>query len=301
MGKGRWLLLSILLAMALFGRAEGGCGSGAGDNPLRRPFEVWGDYIAIGKAHFDDKALADHSFHYRRGRASASISCLLNCKTALRVAAHYNDYTLDWRGNPYFTETHFPEVGLSIAGMTSCIPRWCWIGAIGLFVQTERKASIGKYGTWRGLLYGRYALCKDFGVDIGFLVERGIDNTFIFPIVGFDWCITRRLRADVVFPLDAALTYCINPYLSVAVGARWIRTRLRLGENNPLPLGILEFRTYGAEGRLIIRPSPGFGIELFAGATIDGWIRVENPTAFHLQYENVNGAPYVGAEAYAHF
>lgn len=270
------------------------------DDPFAHRFEVEGRYIDFGKTNFSNDAFCDEKIALRQWMVQSSATHCVCPSTGVFVSGTYYDTHFHWINSPFFQQSRFPELQFMVGGFTGLAHRWLWRGAFGVSVQTEN-ISFGRYGTYRGLLWGRYAAGRRWGAHVGVLFCRGLKSTYVLPILGVDWCIKPTLRLNLVFPLDVSLRWCPHRIFSAAVAGRWLRCRLRAGEDNPLSQGLFEFRTWGIEGRLMLTPTCRMGLDLFAGSTVWGWTRVENPTGTTLQFRNTTGAPYAGVEGYLRF
>jgi hypothetical protein len=270
------------------------------DNPFAYPRQIEGRYLDIGKTPFADTAFKHEKIALRQWMVQGNHTHCIAPATGLWVSGTYYDTTFRWINNPFFQQSRYPEVQVMAGLFTGLAPRWQWRGALGVSVQTQHIA-LGRYGTVRGLFWGRYRVTPCFGAHLGALFCRGLRSTYVMPILGIDWQIKPTVRLDAVFPLDVALRWCPNKIVSAALAGRWMRARFRAGNENVLRQGLFEFRTWGVEGRLTCTPTQCMGIDLFAGSTIWGWTRIQSPCGRTLQFRNTKGAPYAGAEAYLRF
>lgn len=270
------------------------------DDPFTYPRQLEGRYLQIGNTHFAEGVDRKEQIALRQGMIQGNYTWCVAPATGLCASGCYYDTRFHWINNPFFQQSHYPEAQFMLGGFTGLAQGWLWRGGLGFSFQTQH-ASWSQSATFRGLFWGRYQAKSNLGTHVGFLFCRGLKNTYVLPILGIDWCIKPNLKLDAVFPLDVALKWSPHEIFSAALAGRWMRARFRAGNDNVLQQGLFEFRTWGVEGRLTCTPTCCLGIDLFAGSTIWGWTRIQNPSGKTLEFRNTKGAPYGGAEAYFRF
>ncbi len=262
------------------------------------PWHAEGEYLRTGRAHFDDEE--GRHLTYAQGHVDLRYSLCVDPCSALALDFGYNWTTFDMTSNPFFNETSFPELNLSLSGFTRRIPRWLWTGMVGLWWQTTQ-ANLGRYADYHGILAGRYDWCHNLGFHMGVLWIAGKRKGFVRPIIGFDTMLRRHIKLSLVYPTDMALTYCFTKDTSLAFAARFLRNRQRARPDEPVPEAIWEYRSYGFELKLDHHATTRLGIEAYVGCLPAGWVKIFNEVADLLVYRELNVTYYAGAKLFFNF
>ncbi|MGE3953923.1 MAG: hypothetical protein AB7F31_01815 [Parachlamydiales bacterium] len=262
------------------------------------PWHSDAEYLITGRAHIDDPLGGYLS--YSQGQVNLRYTLCVDPCSALAVNFGYDWSTFDLTDNPYFHDTGFPELNLSLSGYTRRIPRWLWTGMVGLWWQTTQ-ANLGRYGDYHGILAGRYDWCPNLGFHMGILWIAGKRKGFVRPVIGIDTMIRRKVKLSLVYPTDMAVTYCFTKDTSLAFAAHFLRNRQRAAPNEPVPEAIWEYRSWGFELRLDHHATTRFGVEAYVGCLPAGWVKIYTQLADLLTYRELNVTFYAGAKAFFNF
>jgi hypothetical protein len=126
------------------------------------------------------------------------------------------------------------------------------------------------------------------------------ENTFFaFPIVNWRfsprWSLINPLAAGPTGPAGLELDYLTDSGWKLGFGVAYRKVRYRLSQTGPVPNGVGEIS--GAP--VFLRASREFGgmytLNLYAGALVNGELRVENPSGRLLTKEDLSTGPIIGA------
>jgi len=189
-----------------------------------------------------------------------------------------------------------PSVGLNIQYQAS--------PDVGLFLspqfewdyETGANQNAQNFGA---VLGATKVFSRDLIVGLGAGVFRQIDETRVFPFVILNWQINDKWKLANPFRAGPAggagleLVYAIDDNWDVAGGGTYREYRFRLkdsgpnangiGQNQGIPLFARLTRKLGATGRL----------DLYAGATVAGSVRLRDPDGNALVSSDYNTAPFV--------
>ena len=133
------------------------------------------------------------------------------------------------------------------------------------------------YGAVVGALYTH---SPTLTLGIGAAAFRQIDDTKVFPFVIVNWQINDKLLLSN--PLEAGptggpgleLTYEINDAWDAGVGVAYREARFRLRRDGPAPDGIGRDKGVPIFAHLAFSPSRALTVDFYAGAIVDGNLRV---------------------------
>lgn len=262
------------------------------------PYHFEGGYIRTGKGDF--KGHKDQNLIYAVGEAKLSYLFPLSCGTGVLIGAGYAWTEFDWHKNPFFNQSEYQEVNVTLSAFTECVNCWLWKGSIGLWQQTE-KINVGRYAIIDGILWGRYTYNKCIGLHAGVLALVGKRKALVRPIIGFDYKISKRWMLNAAYPVDMSIVYCMSKQVSLSGALRFNRTRMRTGPVEPVPEAIWEYRSWGGELKLTYEPLPNIRLDIFAGSTFFGWVKVRTRMDKRVAYRELKPVGYVGGYAYAVF
>lgn len=257
------------------------------------PCLLSGLYIDAKPASFESESLAGEHLQYAEANLSYTYNYPICDTTGLSFGAGYTSNWVIWKQNPYFNETQFNYVDFLLGGYTKAIPSFLW-SLVGFAYIDTAVLDLANYALYQVILHGKYYVNDCFTFNSGFILELGLDQDMIWPILGIDWNITPKWRLGLVYPLDLALEYKIDPSLSASANARILRTRHRVESYEIKPNAIFEYTNWGMEGELIWRPLISLCIKGFAGSTTGGDFKVANQYGHHAKHRKLNAAPYGG-------
>lgn len=210
-----------------------------------------------------------------------------------RVSVAYSPVYLKWHENPWFDQDHFNIVSLNLAGFTKRLDRWFWRTQLTANFDADEWSS--KYFSYDILLWGRYALYQDIGIHFGFLANTGLRLDRVYPIIGFDWQISRNWKLSLVFPVNMSLLYTFYPQWSMGINGRFFNSRFRAHHDDHSHKPLVRYTNFGAEF-IIQYETETMSANIHAGSTLGGTFRVANHRNEHAKRYDLDPSGYVGAE-----
>ena len=171
---------------------------------------------------------------------------------------------------------HAADVRISPMLMGRVSERWGWMArATGAFTG-ETDADAGKSfspGGMAGMVYNCGPKLKlTFGVVASALLA---DELLVFPIVGFDWALTERLRLATRGPgLDVIMK--LAPETTLTLKGRWDYRRYRLADTAPVPDGVFRDQRVDISLELSRRFRRVMELTLAAGTSVYQQYKLEN-------------------------
>lgn len=253
------------------------------------PLSLSGSYLKVSRARFQEPTyVAGEKLVYEQFDAAVGYTYPINNCYGLIFGAGWVGTVVDWQQNPAFDETDFNYVNLSTGLYTSWLDPITLIASFGIFLDTAH-FSLMNYTLYQPLLQAKWNLTDSFEVDAGIIFEIGLDRNEYWPIVGFNYTPkVSNWRVHAVYPINIDIEFDLNSCLTAATGMRFIRNRHRVGDDNPLPQSIFQYKTWGAEFNLNYHPYSAINIIGALGTTIDGRLRIanrlnEDPTVYSFE------------------
>jgi hypothetical protein len=196
---------------------------------------------------------------------------------------------------------HEPSVGASM--------RYRYSDTLALLVSPqvewnyESGASTSDAVSYGAVVGALYTHSKTLTVGLGAAAFRQIDDTKVFPFVIVNWQINDKLLLSN--PLDAGptggpgleLTYEINDAWDVGVGAAFREARFRLRRDGPVADGIGRDRGVPIFAHAAFSPSQALTVDFYAGAIVDGNLRVLNENGSTVSSSDYKPQPVLGIRA----
>lgn len=291
-----WFILTAFSALADTDIDSQDIGSEKITEPAKRtPFSFDTHVDAVGTSKISKGFYKEDRINFAEALVELG-SIIYYCPTyteGARVALGYSPTYLKWHGNPWFDQDHFNIVSISLAGFTQRIESWFWRTQLTANFNADEWSS--KYTSYDILLWGRYAYSKNIGIHFGFLAQTGLRMDRIYPVIGFDWQISRRWKLNAIFPVNISLLYSFSHHWSLGAAARFFNTRFRVGHNDHSLKPLVRYTNTGAE--LIIKyEDNSMSANIHAGSTLGGTFRVANRKNKHARDYNFDPAAYMGAE-----
>lgn len=262
------------------------------DTPCFFEFSGYGN--AIGNSHFRTPGFAGQNISYYESQLLLTYNYFVNSRNAISIGAAYGNTGIDWRENPDFTRDTFQTASATLGGYSKQFNRWLWrANFTARFSLDER---VPTYVLYTSALWGRYDLTCRFGTHVGYFFETGLRKDKVWPILGFDYEYSDCLRFYAVYPFEASVHYDFCWPWAIELSSRFFRYRDRVGPEEAVPRGLVEYRNTGAEFRLVYETAPAIKANIHIGYTFGGELRVsdrKDNNAVHYKFE---GAPYVGGE-----
>ncbi len=261
----------------------------------RGPFSLNVHADGLGSSEINNSFYKKDKVDYAEALAEVAMVVYYNPTyiEGARVSVGYSPTYLNWHGNPWFNQSHFNFVPLSVTGFSKRIDHWFWRTQLTANFDTDSFTS--KYTSYDLLLWGRYDLCENIGIHIGFWAETGLKLDRIYPIFGFDWQITKNWKLNLVFPTNLECLYILTPKWSLGVAGRFFDTRFRVRHKEYSYKPLVRYTNMGLEF-IIKYDNDLMSANLHAGSTMWGRIRVADSDNDHAKHYFLNSAAYVGAE-----
>jgi hypothetical protein len=140
---------------------------------------------------------------------------------------------------------------------------------------------------------------RDLILGVGAGVFRQIDETKVFPFLIVNWRIDDRWKLNNPFRAGPAggagleLVYAIDDNWDVAGGGTYRQYRFRLKDSGPNANGIGQNQGIPLFARLTRKLGPNGRLDLYAGATVAGTLKLRDPGGNTLVSSDYNAAPFV--------
>lgn len=237
--------------------------------------------------------------HFQFAIANAELSAVYyycpQYEEATNITLGYTENYFGWKENPWYDQTHFHTITLSFGGTTKRLDRWLWRGQVDFNYEGWDEEFRGEYLNYNLILWGRYTLCQNIGIHMGFFVETGMRMDRIYPIIGFDWQINRKWKLNAVFPFDMSLQYLYNQNWTFALAGRTFSCRHRIKMDDPHPRYVTRYTNFGLEA-MIKYSMHNMVANIHAGVTTGGKVKVANPNNHDPHYFELEPVGYVGGE-----
>lgn len=262
----------------------------------RTPFS-YNTYIdAIGSAKIERGNFKGDKVHFAEAEGEAGM-VVYYCPAyseGARIAVGYTATYLKWSENPWFDQNHFNTVSVSLSAFSKRLDRWFW--RTQLTVNMDADEWTGSYTSYDILLWGRYAYWENVGIHLGFLAETGLRLDRVYPIIGFDWQISRDWKLNLVYPVNMSLIYSLTPTWGLAIAGRFFNSRFRVHHDEIFRKALVRYTNVGAEFAIKYE-THNVTANIHAGSTFSGGkYRVADRKNHHAQNYKLQAAGYVGAE-----
>jgi hypothetical protein len=191
------------------------------------------------------------------------------------------------------------SITLSVPIISRYGKRWSIFASPSVSVSREFDADWGDSLAYGAIVAGTYGFGpkRKFGLGLG--VFDRMDETRAFPFISVDWYFTDRLRlsnplrAGPTGPAGLELAYTINSKWDFGAGAAYRSFRFRLDDQGIAPNGVGEQRGALAFARFTRSFGPKFSLVIYAGAVLNGELRLENVNNDRLASAPHGTAPLV--------
>ncbi|WP_217371812.1 hypothetical protein [Ruegeria arenilitoris] len=155
------------------------------------------------------------------------------------------------------------------------------------------------YGVFGGI---SWALSPNLriGPALGVFSEIGIDDLEVFPAVLVDWTFAERWNLSTGSGLGAtqgpgvSLEYAVSDAVKVGMAVRSESIRFQLDDEGLAPDGIGEDSSIPVVLSLQYAPNPGVSFTAFAGAELNGELKLENAAGREVSRQSYDTAPIAG-------
>ena len=280
-----------------------------------RYMELSGSFDGIGKARFTKKGIRDETLQFALGGGGLRYVQFLGCRRefAATMAIEYFDNLLKWRENPFFHQSHFHNLAVSV-GSVYMGPTWLWKFNVGASFDLD-VGRIGGYTLYSAQIWGRYSMNDCLGLHLGVIGITGLHENRAWPIIGIDYVWRERWKIHLIYPVDLSIFYAFNCHWSVGVVHRlfWVRHRVAPPKRDPelieqRPGAFVEYRNRGTELALRYEYDPVLQVTFHVGYAHGGELCLSEAALcgrrgeFHRRrfkvYESFSfdGSGYVGGQ-----
>ena len=268
-----------------------------------RPNAVTSSASITGLASFDtDLDSGGGSFRWSGAIAGGTIARQVNPEwsVGLNVGYQYERWSFSsptaFGSEAPWGTINRPSVGVNV--------RYQAAQDIGLFVspQFEWDYETGASESSHNLgavLGATKVYSRDLIVGVGAGVFRQIDETRVFPFLIVNWKIDDRwtlgnpFRAGPAGGAGLELTYAIDDNWDLAGGGTYRDYRFRLKDTGPNANGIGQNQGIPLFARLTRKLGPKGRLDLYAGATVAGTLKLRDPDGNTLVASDYDAAPFV--------
>ena len=246
-------------------------------------------------------------FSVNAGAVRAKLGRAFDARTSADVSVSY--VYEDWHfGTPNALGTtapwgtvHQPSIGASMRYAYSDTLAFLVAPQVEWNYETGASASDGlSYGAVVGAIY---TWSKSLTVGAGVAAFRQVNRTQVFPILIVNWQINDKLTLSN--PLEAGptggpgieLSYEISEPWDIGVGVAFRDTRFRLRRDGPTPNGIGQEKGVPIFAHLAFSPSRALSVDFYAGAIVDGNMRVLDSNGATLSSSDYKTQPVLGIRA----
>jgi hypothetical protein len=264
-----------------------------GNNPFKISFAG----NVVGAAKFDKSGYKHHSLRYREAEANLRFVFWYNpeYKEGAYTTIGYNIVELKWCQNPYFKQSQFNTVGFTLGAFSQRLCNWLWLAYANFNLDADRP-NFNEYANYDLVIWGRYDYAEGIGLNVGFIGETGMKIDRVYPIIGVDWQATDKWLLSMVFPINISLTYQWDACLAYSLAIRTFDSRHRVGQHATVPRALVAYRNVGAEFGIEYEYASLITMNLHAGYTFGGTLKVANRHYEHKRRFDFDPAAYFGGE-----
>lgn len=211
------------------------------------------------------------------------------------VGIQHNHF--DWNHKKLFHQKDFDNLNLSIGGRLNEVEHWKIDANLALFINTDHFA-ISRYTLFTGFLQGQYAWKENMNLYVGLSAITGMRSSCVFPVLGFDYTYSDKLRFRFVLPYDIAAIYSFSDTWMLRAAVRTFYTHQRLQkkhEHHDLKRGLVTYRNTGIEIGLKYKKNERFEAGIHIGDAFSGRLRVSNHSNKDRKHYRIGSSCYVGA------
>lgn len=267
------------------------------------PYTIEANSNLVGRSKFKNSDIKDQYLNFHL--VDVDLSMVFYYDESIKEGAFaeigYTSTYLNWKQNPFFRQSCFNTIDLSLGGFTERLCDWHWLGEATVHVDPIKDFTFADYTYYDLLLWGRYAYCENIGLNIGLIVQTGMKIDRLYPIIGVDWQINSKWKINAVFPVNVSAIYSIDKCWSVSLAARTFDVRHRVKKSEPYSRGLFTYRNVGGEFVLKYDSDSRVIASVHAGYTTGGMFKVANRHYENKRHFKFEGAPYGGADILVKF
>lgn len=262
------------------------------------PFRIEADFDSVAKTHFTKKHYEHQKLGYSNysGTLGMAFCYLPQAREAYAAAASYTYANICWKQNPFFRQQNFDVVTLALRLYSNRFCDWIWKGELGVNMDVNHFEG-GQYMNYDLTMWGRYDYRKNVGLNLGIIIQTGMKIDKVYPIIGFDWTISKKWTLNLVFPVNISLQYQYTCDWKIAGAMRFFDVRYRVGKNEPLSKGLVVYRNTGLELAALYEPE-NLSLEgnVHIGSTLGGLLRISDHENRHPRHFYLDPSLYVGGQ-----
>lgn len=220
------------------------------------------------------------------------------------VALHYDHLDYDFSRQTGFGDAPWGEVqrfGFGVPLLFSGAGGWSYGVTPSVEWAGEQGADSSESMVYGGIASATRAFAPDRRLGFGVGVFSQLEETTVIPILIVNWRLSERwslvnpLPAGPVGPAGLELDYRFDNGWRLGLGATSRSLRFRLSDTGPTPGGVGEQRGVPVFLRLSANISDQASLVLYAGAIVEGELRVEDSRGNKLREDSFDPAPLLGA------
>ncbi|MDD2902610.1 MAG: DUF6268 family outer membrane beta-barrel protein [Syntrophales bacterium] len=298
-----FLFLSLLLSISACG--GGGVGGLRIEGPSRLPREVQpGSPVSAAAVNqFPSGVSGGGSLRVISVYTEGGYAYNVNEKLQIGISANYGYDNFYFTGLNFYAPRPWSNVhyvGVSPSVLYHLQDKWCLMVVPVLQGAGEPGADIGRALIYGGAVAGVYNFGKDRVIGLGIGALNNVDRASLFPFIMVNWRFNKHwrlatpYRAGPAGPGGLELSYSPIEKLEFGLGVTYLSKRFRLSPANLIDNGIGEYDTVPLIARMSFRILPVVDLNLYGGASLYNYIRLENSRAKKLFHSHQNVAPFVG-------
>jgi hypothetical protein len=261
------------------------------------PFRFGANGISNGGAELNHRGDDVGNLHYRKANAYTYVLLPISERTFFMPRFEWNGISVNWKENPFFSQTNFNMIQGALTFYTSALEDWRWIVRADYNVDADHIDEAADYSLYTGMLWGTYKIWRKWHYHIGALFSKGMETQNFYPIIGFDYSPTKSWLIELVFPVEYSIQFKFADYWRLAAKGRPLKERLRSGNEGPQPRSVLTYSSFGTELNLKFQKMLRFEAEAYAGWNWGGSFYVKDQNNNNPYYTSLEGSFYAGGMA----
>lgn len=289
-----WFIWTAFFSWADIELDQQDIGSEKINQPVKRnPFSFETHIDAISPSKINKGFYKGDKIHYAEADIEAGMIVYYQpmYTEGARIALSYSPTYLQWVNNPWFDQDHFNLISLSLSGFTKRLDDWFW--RVQLTANFDAEKWSCQYTSYDLLLWGRYTCYKSIGLHFGFLAQTGLRMDRVYPVIGFDWQISRQWNLNLVYPVNISLTYSFSPRWSIGAAGRLFSPRFRVHHQDHSYKPLVRYTNVGAEF-IIKYEREAMSANIHVGSTLGGTLRLANRQNDHARHYHLDPSAYAG-------
>ena len=258
------------------------------------PLHIGGNAIRLGSA---DISHSPEKGHLVFGKYSTFVDLLIPVtkKSYFFPRVDWTTFTMDWNKNPKFNEHQFNYAQFSLTFYSIELDQWRWIMRAQYNLDTKHFDNPRQYGLFTGLVWGANEFRENWHYHIGALGYTGMEGGEFWPVIGFDYTPTPKWSFAAIFPIEYYIQYKMTNHWLIALKARPLKERFRVGKDQPQPKSVFSYSTVGTELNIRYEIIRRFEIEAYGGWNFGGTFYIKNEAGKKALYTQIGSSPYFGA------